>query len=134
MNLKIIEARLRKDNALPASFQFYHWKMMPEYGDPMYCEFEGADVPLLTRGPRKGQPNYGKKTGVRKFAVGVQAAKDWEAQWSAETGKCIRCMGAKEIVWSVSVAEGRKYKACPDCKGTGNAKVEVCESTSQNTP
>lgn len=134
MKLKIIEARLRQENDLQPDFQFYRWEMLPEYGEPFYCELEGAIVPLVTRGTRKGKPNYKQKTGVRKFAVTVETAAEWERQWSESTGKCIRCLGEKQIVWSVSVAEGTKYKPCPECHGTGKAKGEPCASTSPSTP
>ena len=134
MNLKIIESRLRQENALPENFQFYRWAMLPAYTEPIYCELEGAVCPPFVRGPRKGRPNYSKKYDVQTFAVGVQTASDWEQQWSAATGKCIRCMGDKQIASSVSVAEGVKYKACPDCQGTGKAKGEACESLSPSTP
>lgn len=119
MNIAICEQRLRAEHGLGHEFVFYRWAMMPGYGDPLYCEFEGAVCNLYVRGPKRGKPNYKTARDVRKFAVGLQTAKDWESQWQASTGGCLRCTGTGQIVMRVSAKDGAVRGPCPQCTGTG---------------
>lgn len=124
MNLKIIEERLRREHSLPEAFYFYRYAWQPAYGEPIYCEFEGAECPVFTRGPKKGKPNYRKKVNVRMFAVTVAQAGDWEDEWEAETGKCSNCLGEGRVVSKWSKAGGTEWRVCKLCNGRGKLTTE----------
>ena len=123
MNIAIVESRLRRDNALPADFQFFHWEMMPHGAKLIYCELEGGVCPRFKSGPRKGKWNYKQATGVRKFYVTMLQAEVWEREWVAETGLCAACTGTGRRIKRWSKNTGAEYKTCPVCKGTCKAVV-----------
>jgi hypothetical protein len=117
--VRIIEAHLRKLHKLPDEFRFYRFSVHPDFGHAIYHELEGGIVPLITRGPNQGKPNWKKRTDVQRFIVRVEEIKTIDAAYERETSKCSRCMGEGDVVWSWSKAEGSKRRPCSKCGGTG---------------
>jgi len=102
------------------------WTWMP--GNDMLME--GAVVPDIASGPRKGQPNWRKTTkGKRQKVVVTEAETAAETRrWEKETGKCAECMGTKEVFASWARGVGTKMKPCKACKGTGLAiSTVICQ-------
>lgn len=96
------------------------WEWMP--GNDMLME--GAVVPDVATGPRKGQPNWKSATkDKRQKVVVTELEVNAETKrWERETGKCAECMGTKEVFASWSRVDGRKMKPCRACKATGLAR------------
>lgn len=76
---------------------------------------------FITRGPRKGKPNYRKldRSLFLTTTVMDDDHKSWLADWETETGKCHTCEGTgKEwALWSADA--GSKYRTCTRCEGDG---------------
>lgn len=81
----------------------------------------GAVAPVITRGPRKGRRNWKKRDSAteRKIVLTRDEVTQYQAAWSARTGKCHRCVGLGEVFASWSKVSGTKYKPCTACQGTG---------------
>ena len=71
-------------------------------------------------GPRKGQPNWSKRTDEREFLITTRDYDAAMAAWEAETGNCSRCGGDGQELASASSA-GSTYRACRKCNATGRA-------------
>lgn len=119
MNLSIVEARLRREHGLPANFHFFRYEMLPKYGKPIYCELEGGVCGLVSRGPRKGRPNYAKAIDKRMFAVTPSQAEQWELEWVQETGGCANCMAKGRTFKRWTKDGGTEWQECPRCHGSG---------------
>jgi hypothetical protein len=125
MNLRIIEARLRREYNLPESFVFFRWVSFPNNSSRSdYVLFTGAQCPLFARGPKAGTPNYRLGTNKRTLSVSSIQAEQWGREYEAETGNCRECEGKGERVASVGLS-GTKYGPCSRCGGSGKAKGEV---------
>lgn len=85
---------------------------------------EGAVVPDVATGPRKGQPNWKSATKDKRQKVVVTELEVTAEtkRWEAETGKCAECMGTKEVFASWHRGIGTKMKPCRACKATGLAR------------
>jgi hypothetical protein len=125
MRLEIIEARIRRENLLPDDFVFWHWECLP-HGEPtIYIKIAGGRCPLVTRGKRKGKPNYRKATDKRNFFVGVERIEVWEMEYEAETGNCRSCLGSGNVVAEIDCVAGTaSYRKCSRCIGFAE-KTEV---------
>jgi len=130
MNLRVIEAHLRKQRSIPDDFHFFSWKCFPEHSKiTLYIELEGACCPLLMSGKHKGRPNYRKmdKASRTIFTVLMTEIEQIEFDYEQETGKCRRCQGSKQELASCGVS-GTTYRTCGRCKGTGTPKVLAQEA------
>ena len=124
MNLRIIEAHLRKQNGLPDDFHFYHWECFPHGRQiTLYIELTGCRCPLKTRGEWKGRPNFKKRErgSDQKFTVLTSEIEQIESDYEQETGKCRQCEGVGKTVASFGIS-GTTYRECSRCKGTGVPK------------
>jgi hypothetical protein len=118
----IMERALRKKHNLPESFAFYRWECMPRAArETIYFQLEGGECVPLKSGKNKGRPNYAKATNRRAFVVTVAEAEQMDADYHAETGNCIKCMGSGRQVQSISVERGTTYHTCVRCSGIGKA-------------
>ena len=125
MNLRLIEARLRREYNLPGSFVFYRWESFPNNSSRSdYVLFTGAECPLFARGPKAGKPNYRLGTNKRRLSVSSLQAEQWGREYEAETGNCRECEGSGEEVASAGVG-GTLYRSCSRCGGSGEAKDAV---------
>jgi len=125
MNLRIIEARLRREYNLPERFVFYRWEAFPHDGKTLdYVVFTGAECPLFVRGPKAGEPNYRRRTNTRMIPVSSLHAEQWESQYEFNTGYCRKCEGKGTEVASAGVG-GTTYRSCSRCGGSGKAKETV---------
>ena len=123
MHLRTIEERLTRDHDLPGDFVFFRWECFPKSEPTLYVEFQGARCPLLTRGKRKGRPNYRKATEKQTFIVTVAEADRWESEYEETTGNCRECRGDRRVVARIDFVNGTKdYRACVSCKGTGKGQ------------
>ena len=108
MQLWIIEDRLREENQLPPAFAFWKWECFPKRHETIYVEFNGGECPLITRGKRKGKPNYRKSTNEKTFIVTVEQGKKWEADYEHRTGRCCACLGEAKVLKSLNCITGEK--------------------------
>lgn len=80
MNIHIVEAHLRRENALPADFAFYRHEEISSDTLSPHMELEGGRCPLVASGPRKGEPNTRRATECRVFCVSPEEAAMWESE------------------------------------------------------
>jgi hypothetical protein len=129
MTIEIIEQRLRNVEKLPEEFQFYRWESLPhDASERTHMQFSGGVTrETFKSGPRKGQPNWSKedKSLARVFIVSEHEAKQWQLDYSEETGNCAECMGEKKTVAGWGKETGTRYRECYTCKGTGLAAARA---------
>lgn len=100
---------------LPSSFQFCS----------IFCReigiiLEGSATTTFKSGPRKGKTRW---IGERlRIVIPENAAEIEQARYERETGKCGKCVGAKQEWVGWDHKTGNKYKTCSKCSGTGDAK------------
>lgn len=122
MNLTIVENKLRKIHGLGDGWHVCKWQVL---GDPgIGTEFTFWQCPLVTRGERKGRPNWRKKTAERIVSASKQDGEKWTSEYETETGLCNECMGKGETFKSWSKNEGTTMQTCPRCGGSGKAVVK----------
>jgi len=92
--------------------------------DDRAMELKGAVAPLYVRGSKKGCRNWKKmdKTTVQTFLLLSSEIEEGIERWEHETGKCHVCQGTGSKLVGWSRAEGKKYKTCDKCNGTGKAE------------
>lgn len=71
---------------------------------------------------KDGRPRFGPKRTDTSVIVSDEAIKAEEEKYVADTGNCVRCLGKGEIMWRWSIGEGKEFRPCRDCVGTGKAK------------
>jgi len=83
----------------------------------------GAVAPTISRGPRKGRPNWQKRDPATERSVVIlgEQMRRFEREWSAKTGLCARCVGHGDTLCGWSVVDGNRYRVCKKCNGTGKA-------------
>jgi hypothetical protein len=81
-------------------------------------------APEITRGKRKGQPNWRKLDRSTREVLYITPAEHaaWCSLWEARTGRCHECTGDGEVCTGWSALAGRRMKVCPRCGGSGQAK------------
>ena len=127
MNISTIEERLRAEHDLPSDFYFWQWECFPK--PPaikcLYVQFTGSRCPLVTRGKRKGKPNYRKGTDKQIFVVSTSEAETWESEYEQNTGNCRQCRGDGKEVKSIDCVNNvTTYRPCSTCRGSGNPLTE----------
>jgi hypothetical protein len=85
----------------------------------------GAVYPAITRGPRKGQPNFRKpQPGTEQTLCAVLADMDaWQDDWEQSTGKCKTCIGSGQEWRGWSAEHGDRFATCHRCDGSGLARA-----------
>lgn len=78
----------------------------------------------ITRGKRKGRPNYDKPEPGTKRTVVITDRDAFAAAWEVETGKCRDCTGTRVTLKSAGVS-GTFWRTCRRCNGTGLAPKET---------
>ena len=73
---------------------------------------------LLKTGPRKGKPTWRDVPTQKAVVTGAEIEAE-KARYEADTGKCSDCMGSGQVLARWSAAEGKKYRPCGRCGGTG---------------
>lgn len=118
----LIEIHAREKAGMPDTWRSWLWERVgpPEAPYP-FIRLTGAVVPLLTRGPRKGKPNWRRKDKATERVVTITPDEHdaWATAWQARTGKCRDCMGEGRRPWSSSARDGTTYRSCKACEGTG---------------
>ena len=89
---------------------------------------KGAIAPPITKGERKGRPNWRKldKSTEREAFFTPAEHDEWCRKWEQKTGLCAECTGKGEVFSSWKAGEGTTFKPCKVCGGTGktpNAKL-----------
>jgi hypothetical protein len=120
VNLRIIEAWLRRENFLAEDFHFSRYEWSP-HGEPtIYTEIEGSRCPLCLTGKRNGKPNWNKRTETRVFYISETDAERIESEYETETGNCRYCCGEAKVVANINfVTQTTTYRPCGKCDGTG---------------
>lgn len=122
VNVRVMEWRLRKANALPSDFAFFSWECFPKRADRLlYVELRGGVCPLYKSGKNKGRPNYSKSEREMTFCVTPDESAAWEREYARETGNCPECMGAGKNVSRCGVNIETEYRECRACSGSGRS-------------
>lgn len=108
----------------PSDWEHNRWKKhgMDRQGNYKFIEFFGGVYRTkITRGPRKGEPNYRKPEPDTEYTVTLlkNEVEDWIAKWVSDTGYCNECWGTGYSVSGWSVQCGTRYRSCRKCSGTG---------------
>lgn len=119
----LLEEHAREKAGQGPEWAVYRWEAIPEAKGSMLT---GAVAPPLKSGKSKGQPNWKKmdKTTERKVFISYQERDAFEAKWEAETGKCSQCEGKGQVSAGWSREEGRTYRNCKACGGSGLPKAK----------
>jgi len=119
----------RATNDLPEGWRWVSFKVLDHVGknpkDWHFAQYDGAVYPhLITRGPRKGRPNYRKPVpGTQRTVIlDDRAFEAWKLQWQNDTGLCCVCAGSGEVWAGWSAAEGNRTRPCDDCNTTGQVR------------
>jgi len=125
VRINLHEEHARDKYGLPPEWTAAQWECFPGTpGEPtLYVQLIGAVYEPVTRGPRKGKPNWDKPIGKKTTAILPVAEHDaWVRAWEQRTGKCSKCVGTGQTIARVSVQDGTEYRTCRTCGGTGRAK------------
>lgn len=118
----LIDIHAREKAGLPDGWRADIWEHVgpPEAPYP-FLRLTGAVYPPVTRGPRKGRPNWKKPEAGTERVVTIlpDEHEAWAIAWEGKTGRCRACMGEGRRVWGVSVKDGTTYKSCRMCGGSG---------------
>jgi hypothetical protein len=79
------------------------------------------DAPALTRGPRKGQPNWRSATNRQVRLLSREQIESGAERWSERTGLCVSCVGDGRSFSGWRLGEGSRFVPCKTCNGTGSA-------------
>lgn len=104
-----------KIGELPEGFEWRRVEHMP-YGATI---LQGGVCRVVKRGKHKGHTTCDRYTHTTTVSDSELAAEI--RRWEAETGKCGDCYGDGRTLKSLSVAEGKTYRQCATCGGTGEA-------------
>ena len=74
-----------------------------------------CDAPLVTKGPRKGLPNWRQSFNEQTVFVAQERINAWVAEWEA-AGNCATCVNTGEVFVRWDHIEGATMKACPKCE------------------
>ena len=79
----------------------------------------------ITRGPRKGSPDWKSAVPRTKRTIVLSRAmrEDFARKWEEATGFCSECGGDGRRMRSWHYLTGMHYDACLICGGSGNAKA-----------
>jgi hypothetical protein len=87
-----------------------------------FTQVTGAvPVGFYSRGPRKGRTKWPANKDCQVFQFTPAQLDDVMLAWEAETGNCFTCGGDGQEQFGWSKAEGRRYRQCSRCGGTGKA-------------
>lgn len=126
MSTYLLDMHARELVKMPENWEGYSWRVLG-YPDRKLYEIKGCFTPpAITRGPRKGAPNWAKRDRSTERIVHIPFAEHeaWVEQWVERTGLCRKCLGRGEEVASVSVAR-TTYRQCRECLGSGKAQGQA---------
>ena len=126
-DMRLLELHAREALGMGSTWYahtFHAERNMADLSQTMYYQVSGRMAPLVTRGPRQGQPNWrkGEKETERTVYFTPQAQETWEQHWEQQTGQCRACVGEGAVLVRWSVEHGRETQPCQACEGTGGAQ------------
>ena len=122
VRINLHEEHAREKYALPPEWTASQFACFPLDGPTLYVQLIGAVYEPVTRGPRKGKPNWDKPIGKKTTAIlPIADHEAWVRAWERRTGKCSSCVGTGQTIARCSAA-GTEWRDCRICGGTGRAK------------
>ncbi len=116
----LLEMHARELLKQPESWCLYSWRGMPQdAGAIIYHEIKGAIAPPFLSGPRKGKPNWSKKTADLTVCIKQEDHAAWILKWAENTGLCPDCLGEGTVFKSWSKKGGIVTRKCTGCNGDG---------------
>lgn len=109
---------------MPPEWQVMRWEAKGKHPNYYGVLVTGAIPGVLTRGPRKGKPNWRKRTMEASVTIMDAVEKAWIAAWERDTGHCHECFGSGLRFSSWSASEGHTYVPCKRCNATGLATLQ----------
>jgi hypothetical protein len=120
----------RRVHGLPDEWRPVIYQVLGDARATLGYSLTGAvPVGVITRGPRKGRPKWPPKYQLQEVIITPADVAAVTAQWVAATGLCPKCGGEGRTVWRVSIDNGREYRPCKACGGTGKAPDPADETT-----
>ena len=99
------------------------WEWVGEPGGVVGVnKLDGAVYPPITRGERRGEPNWRKPVEWSKKTVYIAPSDHaaWLLEWERKNNRCSKCMQNKGQEWfGWSVNDGARYRQCRRCGGSG---------------
>ena len=91
-----------------------------------FTQVTGAvPVGFYSRGPRKGRAKWPARKDCQVFRFTPAQLEEAMLAWEAETGNCSTCGGDGQEQFGWSKAEGKRYRQCSRCGGTGKAPQQT---------
>lgn len=126
MNSEVVKWWASYSLKISSKLEMLRMQSLPLDGPAIYQEYELAEnVPLITRGPRKGKKNYEAATGRHVVRITVQEIPQVIATYEGVTGKCHRCNGTGQMWVKWNHVDGNTFSTCKACDGTGKPKPET---------
>lgn len=125
MNGHLLEIMAREQVGMPENWEVYSWRAIGPPEPTKLYEMKGCfKPPLITKGPKAGQPAWARRDKTSERVVHITPAEyeAWEAKWVERTGLCPDCRGKGETVASIGV-HGTTYCQCRGCGGTGLSEL-----------
>lgn len=120
----LLEVHAREKAHMTENWEVFRYECFPHMGkeSTRYFELEGAVA------PRKGngRPNWKKRDRATQkiIVITIEEHDIWKKEWEIKTGKCSECEGKGEVLESISVYDGVKYRNCNKCLGTGKGEIK----------
>lgn len=110
-------------HSLPAGWRVSAWEVKNDRTPQEFIEVKGAVYPPITRGKRKGLPNYRKpEPGTEmRLSFTLEDITAWCAEWERETGLCSACEGTGHAWNGWHHERGNHFRVCSACDGSGQA-------------
>ena len=91
-----------------------------------FVQVTGAvPVGFYSQGPRKGRPKWPINKDCQIFQFTPAQLDEVFFAWEAQTGDCFKCGGSGQESFGWSKAEGKRYRQCSRCGGTGKAPQQT---------
>lgn len=125
MLVNMLEVCAREREQLPDNWIAYRFECCPSGGPRvLYYQITGAVCPLVTRGKRKGKPNYDEmdRATRRTLAIPKDEFEEWIKDWESRMGICSACEGSGKELAAAGTRNGEvyaEYRLCQKCKGEG---------------
>lgn len=121
--IPLLECHAREKLQQPDTWHAYAFECLvshPRHASRVQVDaykITGGVAPLKTRGPNAGRPNW-RKADRRTVCVAYLTPAEhaaWVTAWAARTGRCLACLGQRQVSTGWRQDAGTQYTPCPQC-------------------